>query len=816
MEKVNAAASDSTSSSLARVYVWTPDTRARHGGKLALEVVPMPRLFAPGRALTGTFVEVRNAGVLNSRQADGTIVPLALGDAEPDREGAFLFEPGRGGGRVDKCGVPPTKRRARYIAAARFGEVNTYFHVDRIASYLDGLLRQLGRQSLPRIVVKVNAHHAATELDGVRDGRRVDGRWHPFQGGHYRLPSRKYDIAEAEGLAIDGEIHLGPGRKLLHDGALVDLVGSPYRANASHNPGIIYHEYAHHLTRHTADYRANAFRDPLRQDNRKTAMDEGTCDYWTAAMLDTPHIWACHRRHDAQQSHPRSLSSRKTMNDFDDTAQADPHCNGTIWGAALWDFRCRLRDTVPDGARHADLIVLQGLILIGSGNWEKSARAREVRAARRSFGAGLSAVLRAADGLYPGAYTEILLEIFGARGIEPEASNTIDLGGGVQENNPVGAVGDGGRHGSAKGMRGVLRRVSADDIPPAHDILSAEALDRLLEGDARPELSLLAGGDIMLGGRARTPVEERGIDYPLAAVRPLFRLSPIVMANLEGPFAATAKKVDRQFSYRVKPALAAALPRAGVNVVTLANNHLLDCGRAGVLETLDTLRKAGVSAVGAGTDERAAHAPVIMEARGRSIGILGYYWNRRCAATGDLPGSAMDQLHQLEDDIRSLRSRADRIVVTFHWGIPYERIPSAEDQAKARFAVECGADVVIGHHPHVLQPFEVHRGCPIFYSVGNLAFGSGNSRAGGCLIGIRFDDDSTSAMIYPVYVKNRDSRVNYQPKLLRGMTARRILLRLARSSGQAGELLDVGDYSGSLTLPRSSTSGTRVRTALNV
>src|SRR5438093_9934988 len=105
------------------------------------------------------------------------------------------------------------------------------------------------------------------------------------------------------------------------------------------------------------------------------------------------------------------------------------------------------------------------------------------------------------------------------------------------------------------------------------------------------------------------------------------------------------------------------------------------------------------------------------------VRLVGYYWNRRCAATGYLPGVAIDSSEALEADIMRLREKVDRIVVTVHWGVPYQREPSEDDVAKARFAVDCGADVVIGHHSHIVQPFEVYRGRPIFYGVGNFAFG---------------------------------------------------------------------------------------------
>src|SRR2546430_15743250 len=282
---------------------------------------------------------------------------------------------------------------------------------------------------------------------------------------------------------------------------------------------------------------------------------------------------------------------------------------------------------------------------------------------------------------------------------------------------------------------------------------------------------------------------EHGADYPFAAVLPLLRQSAIVVGNLEGPFAEKARKLRRNFSYRVDPALASAFTRAGISTLTLANNHLLDCGRSGVLETLDILAREGLAPLGAAVNEQKAHRPIIRQAGRWRIGLLGYYWNRRTAATADKPASAMDPPEALDADIRALRDRADRVVVIFHWGVPYLRDPSAEDRAKARLAIDLGADAVVGHHPHVIQPFEIYHGRPIFFSVGNFAFGSGNSRAEGLLVGIRFEESSTAVTVYPLYVKNRHPRVNLQPKVLTREGPERSLRRLAAVSGSCGGCL---------------------------
>lgn len=419
-----------------RVYKWIPDPANFLGGRVTLGEEPLLHLDEvrdgpPG--LSGQYVRVRNAGAVNEPGlSKGNVRAVPLGDAQPNSDGNFFYEPGRGGGRMDKVLLVAPDFRWRYIQASHFGEVNTYFHLDRIASYIDGLLRELGAPSLPRVVAAVNAHHAATEEHGLRDGVRGprSGKWLPFQGGHYRLPSRRYDQSEFSPLSPDGEIHLGPGWKLLHHGALVERAGGRYRANASHNAGIIYHEYGHHITRHTADFQANALRSPNRQKNRKSPIDEGTCDYWAAAMLGTPHIWAWHRRHDEQEIHPRSLSSSKTMADYDYRPEADEHLNGTIWGAALWDLRTQLAAAEPEGSRKADLLMLQALLLLGKLTGPQDNKEREwLLRMRTNYGAGLSALLQADDLLNSSRNHSTILSCFQKRGIAPEPALISTKGG---------------------------------------------------------------------------------------------------------------------------------------------------------------------------------------------------------------------------------------------------------------------------------------------------------------------------------------------------------------------------------------------------
>jgi hypothetical protein len=338
-----------------------------------------------------------------------------VGAIAPDRCENYVFDPGRGGERIDQKEFLVEDSLSIQRAPIHFGEVNTYFHIDRIASYVDSLLAELGKPPIPPVLAITHAHGGVMEVDGSVDGMARSGRMRPMQGGHYRLPAVRYDNLEPFPIVANGEIHLGPGYSLLSHGVLSKYHGTKYRHNASHNAGIIYHEYGHHLNRHTADYQGNRFRDGGRQTNRKSAIDEGTSDYWAATVLGDPHIWVLSRKTSESRLHPRDLRSSKTVQEIDRAIVGDPHEAGTIWAAALWDFRSSCPLAEQEVANTADRIVLQAMLLLGEN--------RSLISHKRnhdfvdSFSQGLTAMLQADEQISGGKFSEEIVSAFSRRGI---------------------------------------------------------------------------------------------------------------------------------------------------------------------------------------------------------------------------------------------------------------------------------------------------------------------------------------------------------------------------------------------------------------
>jgi poly-gamma-glutamate synthesis protein (capsule biosynthesis protein) len=244
-------------------------------------------------------------------------------------------------------------------------------------------------------------------------------------------------------------------------------------------------------------------------------------------------------------------------------------------------------------------------------------------------------------------------------------------------------------------------------------------------------LRLMAVGDILLAADALPLLERHGFGFAFAHVAPLLAGHDLLVGNLEGPITQRGAPVDARKRYvHLAPAAAApALRDAGFDLLGLANNHAFDHGAVGLADTLRALGDADLAHFGAGADEAAALAGHVVERAGIRIGFLGFmeryptYEPWRWFAAGDAPGVAPMDEPALRSAFARLRPAVDVLVASFHWGVDYAPLTPTQERF-GRLAVDLGADLVLGHHPHVLQPVEIHRGVPIVYSLGNFTFGT--------------------------------------------------------------------------------------------
>jgi poly-gamma-glutamate synthesis protein (capsule biosynthesis protein) len=239
----------------------------------------------------------------------------------------------------------------------------------------------------------------------------------------------------------------------------------------------------------------------------------------------------------------------------------------------------------------------------------------------------------------------------------------------------------------------------------------------------RGTVTIGAVGDLMFARDITSLMEQHGVSYPFDRVKGLFGGTDLLIGNLEGTFTARGMPLVKKYTFRTPPDLATVLQAAGFNAVTLGNNHAFDFGAVGLLDTFETLRGIGMPWFGAGPDEAAARAPLILQARGQRVAFLGYSGVDESGFASDgTPGVARASVETIQADVREARSKADYVVVVIHAGIEYTHEPSAWQRELAHAAIDAGADVVIGHHPHVLQPLERYRDGLILYSLGNFVF----------------------------------------------------------------------------------------------
>lgn len=230
--------------------------------------------------------------------------------------------------------------------------------------------------------------------------------------------------------------------------------------------------------------------------------------------------------------------------------------------------------------------------------------------------------------------------------------------------------------------------------------------------------------------------DERVVSYGFANIGEVTRAADIFLTNLECPLTWRGEKLQKNFAFKASPWLARVLVDGGVDVASLANNHMYDYGPDGLLDTMTSLMATGIPFFGAGENMAAARKPAIVERNGLRVAFLGYFFlgDRNIEppvlyATDTKPGVAGcfegDECigEMVETDIRQALELADIVVPYFHWGreAQYEVMPY--QRTLAHRAVDAGAHLVLGAHPHVVHGIEEYKGIPIVYSLGNFIFG---------------------------------------------------------------------------------------------
>jgi len=258
-------------------------------------------------------------------------------------------------------------------------------------------------------------------------------------------------------------------------------------------------------------------------------------------------------------------------------------------------------------------------------------------------------------------------------------------------------------------------------------LLTPREISRTSDGPPEdPSASLVAVGDVMLARRVGRKIAKRGLAWPFEKVADTIREADLAFCNLECPLSAKGIKVNKPICFKADPANVQCLADAGFDIVSLANNHSLDCGRSGLLETMHYLEKFGIQAAGAGETLKAAAEPTIVEVNSLRIAFLARnalypegIWFR-----ADAPSAAPLDESTIEQEIGAARAHADVVVVSLHWGVEYRLQPQKGQVALARKIIDAGASLVLGHHPHVIQPLEEYHGGLIAYSLGNFVFDS--------------------------------------------------------------------------------------------
>ncbi len=308
---------------------------------------------------------------------------------------------------------------------------------------------------------------------------------------------------------------------------------------------------------------------------------------------------------------------------------------------------------------------------------------------------------------------------------------------------------------------------------------------------APKEISVIAVGDILFDRQVGALIDSKGPDEPFRRVSSLLSSGDIAIANLECPLSTKGSRLaEKDVTFRGRTSAAVGIKNAGIDVVSMANNHALDCGPEALEDTIALLDQHGIGHSGAGMNIDQAVKAAYFEAgekKDKKVAFLafsylipaGFYPTEQKA--GIAPARPNTDL--VTDAITEAQKRADFVFCSFHWGVEYQDYPVQYQIDLGRLCIDAGADLVIGHHPHVIQGIELYKGKLIVYSLGDFVFDHFSRKTGEAFIlQCNISQEKTlSATMIPVYLASYG-----QPQAVKGADAQSILDRLAQISQRFG------------------------------
>lgn len=249
----------------------------------------------------------------------------------------------------------------------------------------------------------------------------------------------------------------------------------------------------------------------------------------------------------------------------------------------------------------------------------------------------------------------------------------------------------------------------------------------VIAASAKQTVSINFVGDVLLDRGVREQIEKNSYLYPHSEVAEIFKADDLTVANLECPLTEGGSPAfkNKRIVFKADPKNSEALKKSGYDVLCLANNHSMDFLGAGLEDTANALQSQGLEFFGASMKERPP--ALFIKKNGVKIGFLGY----SCfppegflhdSSSWSVAYSRSNNLDELKSEISAAAQSCDVLIVYFHWGNEYSKVVTDTQKKLARAAVDSGAKLVIGSHPHVQQRSEEYRGVPVYYSLGNFVF----------------------------------------------------------------------------------------------